>query len=118
MMFFTHVFALVCFFYRLLQPGQCFREKTEFYKYEQKYLANYVIDSVKEINDESECAMQCVRHGSCASVNYQVSGVSKGLCELNSKKLYDELVTEPQFNHLYIIQRVRNLSLVLFNCKV
>ena len=54
--------------------------------------------------------MYCVRHGWCASVNYKVSGVGKGLCELNDKTLHEasgsDEESKPEIVHLYIIKKV------------
>ena len=56
--------------------------------------------------------MYCVRHGSCASVNYKVSGLGRGMCELNDKAIPEASGTDeesnPEFVHLYIIKKVSN----------
>ena len=49
-----------------------------FRKNKQEYLANHVI-ATKQAATELECGLHCVRHGSCLSVNYKISGFGKGL---------------------------------------
>ena len=111
MMFLSHIFVLISFLSLLTQPGQCLTHQAPFGRKVKKYLANHVIESI-QTNSDLECAMHCVRYESCASVNYKVSGVGKGLCELNNKALhevsssYEE--TKPEFNHLYVIEKVSN----------
>lgn len=57
----------------------------------------------------------CSRNEVCASVNYKISGIDKGLCELNSKTLdgmaLDEITDSLEYNQLDIIKRVRNIIL-------
>ena len=122
MMFLTLIFVLVCFLFRLLHLGQCFREKIDFYRYEQKYLANHVkYDYVRQTNDELDCAMHCVTHSWCASANYKVSGLGIGRCELNDKVLHavsdSDKKTKPEFNHLYIIKKVSNFISYPYNLR-
>ncbi|CAB4020141.1 Hypothetical predicted protein [Paramuricea clavata] len=77
-------------------------------KHKEKYLANYIFRTIKT-KWEHECATHCFRDNLCASVNYKISGIGKGLCEL-SKKTLDEASNEGtrslEFNHLDIIKRV------------
>ena len=98
---------------KIPQPGECSNGQAVFRIKKQKYLADHVIEA-KQTETELECGMHCVAHGSCASVNYKTSGNGKGLCELNSKTLRetsddDESTRNPEFNHLYLIGRVRKI---------
>jgi hypothetical protein len=74
----------------------------------------------KKTGTERECGIYCVRDGSCESVNYKISGISKGLCELNSKTLQeasaDDQETNPEFNHLHVIKKDRKLNIILYCC--
>jgi hypothetical protein len=84
-----------------------------FRRNKQKYLANHVI-ATKQVGSETECGMYCVRDGLCSSVNYKTSGIGKGRCELNKKKLQetfdvDGSVHDPEFNHLVIIKLVSKI---------
>ena len=80
-----------------------------FRRVEQTYFANHVIER-KQAMSERECGMYCVRYELCASSNYKISGVRKGLCELNNKTLKesssDARVYNPEFNHLAVIKPV------------
>ena len=109
MMFLSHIFVLISFLSFLTQLGHCLIQQALFGRKVKKYLANHVIESTQSDND-IKCAMSCVRHGTCASVNYKVSGVGKGLCELNDKALHEasgsDEETKPEFVHLYIIKKV------------
>ena len=101
------------------QPGECLSKQMLLRRNVQKYLANHVIET-KQAQSERECGMYCVRDGSCESVNYKTSGIGKGLCELNSKTLqeaseYDQ-ETNPEFNHLHVIKKVRKLNIILYCC--
>ena len=113
MKFSLHFLLVIGLLSRLTQPGQCLIQQAPFGKKGKKYLANHVIESTQTGN-ELECAMYCVRHGSCASVNYKVSGVGKGLCELNNKTIHEasgsDEETKFEFNHLYIIKKVSNFT--------
>ncbi len=98
---------------KITQPGECLVRQAVFRRNEKKYLANHVFET-RQAETELECGMQCVGHGSCASVNYKTSGNGKGLCELNSKTLreisdVDRSMHNPEFNHLYIIKTVREI---------
>ena len=88
-----------------LQHVECL-EQAIFHKSEQTYLANHVIKT-KQTSNKIECGLLCVRHGSCASVNYKTSGVGKGRCELNNQTLqqasYDHVLKKPEFNHFSIL---------------
>ena len=80
---------------------------------DQKYLANHVI-ATKQAATEFECGMHCVAYGLCLSINYKISGVDKGRCELNNKTLQETFNADkeinPEFNHLYIIKKVKKLQ--------
>ena len=110
MKFSFHFLLVIGLLFRSTQPGQCLIQQAPFGKKVKKYLANHVIEST-HTNDDLECAMYCVRHESCASVNYKVSGLGKGLCELNNKTIHEasgsDEETKFEFNHLYIIKKVR-----------
>ena len=112
-MLLSHIFVLISFLSFLTQPGHCLIQQAPFGRKVKKYLANHVIEST-QTNNELECAMYCIRHGSCASANYKVSGLGKGLCELNDKTLHEvsdsDEATKPEFNHLYIIKKVSKLK--------
>ena len=104
------VFAFI-FVSRILQLGECLVAQAFFRKIDGKYLANHVIET-KYTETELECSMHCLRLESCASVNYKTSGIGKGRCELNSKTLEnaphdDGSKSSPEFNHLYVIEKVR-----------
>ena len=95
---------------RITQPGKCSTEQAMIRRKEQTYLANHVIKT-KQAETELECGLHCVADGPCASVNYKTSGIGKGLCELNSKTLQEASDTDgnmhnPEFNNLYIIEKV------------
>ncbi|XP_028393204.1 contactin-associated protein like 5-3-like [Dendronephthya gigantea] len=104
-------FASICaliFLSITLQVCECSNVQAFFRKKDGKYLANHVIET-KQAKTELECSMYCVRHSSCVSVNYKISGIGKGRCELNSKTLQDtsdddECTSDPEFKHLYIIK--------------
>ncbi|CAB4030524.1 Hypothetical predicted protein, partial [Paramuricea clavata] len=90
------------------QPGVCSKQAM-FHRNVQKYLTNHVIET-KQAESELECGVYCVRHGSCASVNYKTSGIDKGRCELNNKTIQetsdaDEKTHNPEFNHIAIIKQ-------------
>jgi hypothetical protein len=85
-------------------------EQAIFHKKEKTYLANHVIKT-KQAETELDCNMHCVADELCASVNYKTSGIGKSLCELNSKTFQDisdadGSLYNPEFNHLYIIEKV------------
>ncbi|XP_028393197.1 uncharacterized protein LOC114517608 [Dendronephthya gigantea] len=93
--------------------GECTTVQAFFRKDDGKYLANHVIET-KHAETELECGMHCVAHGSCVSVNYRISGIGKGRCELNSKTLQDtsdddmkrSRFSNPEFRHMYIIKQI------------
>ena len=103
-----------------IPQGECSIKEASFLINKQKYLANHVIET-KQAEGELQCSTHCVRVGSCVSVmNYKTSGIGKGLCELNSKTLQeisdpDENMHNPEFNHLYIMKKVRKLRALLYN---
>ena len=93
-----------------LTQGQHTTKQAVFQREKQKYLANHVIEST-QAEDELTCALYCVRHDSCASVNYKISGARKGLCELNNeavqKTTCNDERTNPEFVYPYIFKKVR-----------
>ena len=100
-----------------LAQGQEMTKQAVFHRKKQKYLANHVIES-RQANDELKCALHCIEHDSCASVNYKISGARKGLCELNNETPQrtsgkDER-TIPEFVYLYIFKKVRKIWLHSF----
>ncbi|XP_028402774.1 contactin-associated protein-like 2 [Dendronephthya gigantea] len=102
--------CVLVFTSRILQPGECSVAEALFRKIDGRYLANHVIET-KHTETELECSMHCVAHGSCVSVNYKTSGISKGRCELNNKTLKDkseddESMNDPEVEHLYIIKKI------------
>ncbi len=102
-----------------LQPGECLIGKAIFEIKKQKYLASHVIET-RQAENELECGMHCLKVGSCASANFKTSGIGKGLCELNNKRLQevsddDGSINNEEFTHLYIIEKVRkNIYTLLF----
>ena len=94
---------------KIPQPGKCFTKEVIFRAKKKEYLANHVIET-KKSGSELECSRHCVSKESCESVNYRTSGVGKGLCELNSKPSQREIserLRKPEFNHLFIVQKVK-----------
>ena len=101
-----------------ISQGECSIKQASFVINKQKYLANHVFET-KQAESELQCSMHCVRVGSCVSVNYKISGIGKGLCELNNKTLKeisdaDGSMHNTEFNHLYIIKKVYEESLLLY----
>ena len=96
---------------KLLHESECSMEAM-YRKHKEKHFANYVFRTIKT-KWEQECATHCFRDNLCASVNYKISGIGKGLCELSNKTL-DEASNEGthnlEFNHLDIIKRVRRFT--------
>jgi hypothetical protein len=93
-----------------IPQGECSIKQDFFHIKRQKYLANHVIET-KQANSELQCAMHCIGVRSCASVNYKISGIGKGLCELNNKTLQeisdaDGSLHNSEFNNLYRIKKV------------
>ena len=90
-------------------PQQCVcKQQALFLRIEQKYLSNHVI-KIKQADSELECGIYCVADGSCASVNYKISGIGKGRCELNNRTLQeasDKETYNPEFTHLAVVKRV------------
>ena len=78
-----------------------------FRKSGQKYLENHVIET-KHAYTDLECRMYCLRNTLCASVNYKISGIDKGLCELNNKAsdVAEAMTHNLEFNHFSIIEKV------------
>ncbi|XP_028407430.1 contactin-associated protein like 5-3-like [Dendronephthya gigantea] len=101
---------VLTFILRSLQPGECVQ--AIFRKNDGNYSRNHVIET-KHAETDSECSMRCLGLGSCVSVNYKISGIGKGLCELNSeirvqnKSNEDKIsMRNHEFNHYYIIKKV------------
>ncbi len=71
-----------------------------------KQAAKYLPDSViarRDVESELECSVFCRRYKGCLSVNYKVSGLGQGLCELNNKTISDKVaVTDDHFVYLGI----------------
>ena len=103
--------ASICAILLILKISQPVESSMQavFRRKEQKYLASHVI-ATKQAATELECGMHCVADGSCISVNYKMSGIGKGRCELNNKTLQEtsegDQETNPEFNHLYVVQKV------------
>ena len=95
-----------------LTEGQETTKQAVFQREKQKYLANHVIET-KQAEDELICALYCIGHDSCASVNYKISGTSKGRCELNNetpqRTTGNDERTNPEFVYLYIFEKVRSI---------
>ena len=100
------------------QPGKSLAcERVTYQISKQKYLANHVIET-KQADSEMECGLHCVKNKLCTSVNYQISGIGKGRCELNNKTVQEtsdvvEKIHHPEFNHLTVIERVS--TYILYN---
>ena len=100
------------------QPGKSLAcERVTYQISKQKYLANHVIET-KQAESEMECGLHCVKNKLCTSVNYQISGIGKGRCELNNKTVQEtsdvvEKIHHPEFNHLTVIERVS--TYILYN---
>ena len=107
------IFLSICafiFITKIPQQSVC-TEQSVFARNKEKYLANHVIKT-KQADSEFECGLYCVADGSCASVNYKNSGISKGRCELNNKTLQktsDEGTYNPEFTHLTVIEQVSKI---------
>ena len=97
---------------KTFQPSHCLNVPAVFRIISGTYIPNHVIET-RHAETEFECGMLCVAHGSCVSVNCKTSGIGKGRCELNSKTFQDtsddnEYTRNPEFEHIYIFQEVRN----------
>ena len=105
-------FYVLIFVSQITQPGECLIKQAVFHRKKQTYLANHVIET-KQAESELQCGMHCVADGSCASVNYKTYGIGKGLCELNNKTRPEtsdaDKKTNPEFNHLHVIKKVRKV---------
>ncbi|XP_028396132.1 uncharacterized protein LOC114520116 [Dendronephthya gigantea] len=96
----------LCIFLTAVHEGES-SFQASYRKHKGRYLANHVFRK-EEAKYEHDCATYCIRDELCASVNYKVSGESKGLCELNSKPLHDDTKKETynvEFNHLAIVKK-------------
>ena len=106
---------------KITRPGECSTTQALFRRNVRKYLANHVVET-KQAGSENECGMYCVRHRSCASANYKTSGVGKGLCELNNKKLQEisdaDDKTNLEFNHLDVIKVRKQQASLFYFCYI
>ena len=122
MSFLQHFLVIILIILQIEQLGECSIREAFFRLNKSKYLANHVIET-RQAKTMLECGIQCFRHESCVSVNYKISGIGKGLCELNNKTLeenddHDEGVDHPDFSHLHIIKTVRRIrALFETTCK-
>ena len=95
---------------KILQPVDSSMQAV-FRRKEQTYFANHVI-ATTQAETELECGLHCVADGSCLSLNYKISGVNKGRCELNNRTLQEtsegSQETTSEFNYLYVVEKVRN----------
>ena len=110
-MILLNICALIFITTEVPQEGVC-TEQAFFLRNEKKYLANHVIET-KQAESELECGLHCVADGSCASVNYKTSGISKGRCELNCKTLgesSDDETHDPEFTYLAVTERVSRIT--------
>ena len=112
-MVYLSIYALI-FVWLTIQPGECLTsEQVLFRRIKEKYLANHILER-KQASSELDCGMHCVTDKSYASVNYKISGIGKGRCELNDKMLQgaaDKEIHNPEFIHLAVVKRVSNNSL-------
>ena len=82
-----------------------------FRRYEKEFLANHVIER-KIADSELECGLHCLRHGSCASINYKTFGIGASSTKKKTQEISDvDVETRPEFNHLVIMDSVRYLCL-------
>ena len=110
--------CVLIFMISKIPQGECSIKQAAFLINKQRYLAYHVIET-KQAESELQCGMHCVRVRSCVSVNYKISGIGKGLCELNNKTLLeisdaDGNMHNSEFNHLDIIKKVWEESLLLY----
>jgi hypothetical protein len=110
--------CVLIFMISKIPQGECSIKQAVFLINKQRYLAYHVIET-KQAESELQCGMHCVRVRSCVSVNYKISGIGKGLCELNNKTLLeisdaDGNMHNSEFNHLDIIKKVWEESLLLY----
>ena len=111
---------LFCIFLLILARLAQAQEVTKqavFHRKNQKYLVNHVIES-RQAKDDLTCVLHCIRHDSCASVNYKISGARKGLCELNNETPQstsgNDERTNTEFVYLYILKKVGKIWLHSF----
>lgn len=110
---FLSIYSQFILILTIAQHVKCSDEQAVFRKSVQKYLENHVIER-RHANTEFECGLYCLRNASCTSINYKISGSSKGLCELNNRSLRqtfdgaETMVHNPEFNYLYISEKVDN----------
>ena len=103
--------AFIFFWIAVTQPGESWAsDQVIFERNEQKYLANHAIET-KQADSEVECGLYCIADKSCTSVNYKISGIGKGRCELNDQTTeetfdVDDKIHHPEFNHLAVNERV------------
>ena len=86
MLFATIVFTamlqeLLVFF----ENGLCM-EQAYFHRKAAQYLPDNVIRTTY-VRSETECSTFCTREQECLSVNYKVSGMNRGLCQLNNSTI-------------------------------
>ena len=103
---FLSIWALI-FILQTSKLVKCLDRQAVFRKSGQKYLENHVVET-KHADTDLECRMYCLRNTLCASVNYKISVIDKGLCELNNKTcdVAEAMTHNPEFNHFYIIEKV------------
>ena len=103
------------FVWKAFQQGECSIRKALLRVEKGKYLSNHAMET-RSARSGFECGTRCFENESCASVNYKTSGVNKGLCELNLKTRQETyglnglMLSDPEFEHIYIIKRVRKIS--------
>ena len=85
MMVYLSTCALVFVWIATTQPRESLAfEQAIFKRNEQKYLADHVMKK-EQAESELECGSHCIADKSCTSINYKISGIGKGRCELNNK---------------------------------
>ena len=95
------LFVRLEFLFLFFGSGLCM-EQILFHKQAAKYLPDSVI-ATRDVESELECSVFCRRYKGCLSVNYKVSGLDKGLCELNNNTISEEVaVTDDHYVYLEI----------------
>ena len=88
-------------------------KQTFFHRKVGQYLPDSVI-TTKYAECEFECSVLCTIHKGCLSVNYKVSGLGQGLCQLNNNTISEKVgVTDDHFVYLAIAMWVSYFSLLL-----
>ena len=109
MMVYLSTCALVFVWIATTQPRESLAfEQAIFKRNEQKYLADHVMKK-EQAESELECGSHCIADKSCTSINYKISGIGKGRCELNNKTVeetsdVDSKIHDLEFNHLAVIK--------------